>query len=67
MTTRRALSRPFVTVFVSRSVSFATRAANLAAGYLRHGKTSALLEGGTGKAIGETAKFLKEQGKVETG
>ena len=26
----------------------------------------ALLDGGTAKAIGETAKFLKEQGKVET-
>ena len=25
-----------------------------------------VLEGGTAKAIGETAKFLKEQGKVET-
>src|SRR5471030_2471778 len=29
-------------------------------------QSSALLEGGTAKAIGETAKFLKEQGKVET-
>ena len=29
-------------------------------------KSSALLDGGTAKAIGETARFLKEQGKVET-
>ncbi|AIG03665.1 taurine ABC transporter, periplasmic binding protein [Pseudomonas fluorescens] len=29
-------------------------------------QTGALLNGGTAKAIGETAKFLKEQGKVET-
>jgi len=29
-------------------------------------QTDALLNGGTAKAIGETAKFLKEQGKVET-
>ncbi|MDD0978437.1 taurine ABC transporter substrate-binding protein [Pseudomonas shahriarae] len=29
-------------------------------------RTDALLNGGTAKAIGETAKFLKEQGKVET-
>lgn len=29
-------------------------------------RTEALLNGGTAKAIGETAKFLKEQGKVET-
>ena len=29
-------------------------------------QTTALLDGGTAKAIGETAKFLKEQGKVET-
>ena len=29
-------------------------------------QTAALLKGGTAKAIGETAKFLKEQGKVET-
>ncbi|QLG96041.1 taurine ABC transporter substrate-binding protein [Pseudomonas yamanorum] len=29
-------------------------------------KTDALLNGGTAKAVGETAKFLKEQGKVET-
>ena len=29
-------------------------------------QTTALLEGGTAKAIGETAKFLKEQGKIET-
>ncbi|MGY2402639.1 taurine ABC transporter substrate-binding protein [Pseudomonas sp. SDO5271_S396] len=29
-------------------------------------QTDALLKGGTAKAIGETAKFLKEQGKVET-
>ncbi|MBN0980872.1 taurine ABC transporter substrate-binding protein [Pseudomonas hygromyciniae] len=29
-------------------------------------QTEALLNGGTAKAIGETAKFLKEQGKVET-
>ena len=28
-------------------------------------QTDALLKGGTAKAIGETAKFLKEQGKVE--
>lgn len=28
-------------------------------------QTGALLKGGTAKAIGETAKFLKEQGKVE--
>ena len=28
-------------------------------------KSSALLDGGTAKAIGETARFLKEQGKVE--
>ena len=28
-------------------------------------QTEALLKGGTAKAIGETAKFLKEQGKVE--
>ncbi|NMY83978.1 taurine ABC transporter substrate-binding protein [Pseudomonas sp. WS 5411] len=29
-------------------------------------RTDALLNGGTAKAIGETAKFLKQQGKVET-
>ena len=29
-------------------------------------QTTALLDGGTAKAMGETAKFLKEQGKVET-
>ncbi len=29
-------------------------------------QTAALLKGGTAKAIEETAKFLKEQGKVET-
>ena len=29
-------------------------------------RTDALLNGGTAKAIGETAKFLKEQGKVKT-
>ena len=29
-------------------------------------QTDALLNGGTAKAIGDTAKFLKEQGKVET-
>lgn len=29
-------------------------------------QTIARLEGGTAKAIGETVKFLKEQGKVET-
>ena len=29
-------------------------------------RTDALLNGGTARAIGETAKFLKEQGKVET-
>ena len=29
-------------------------------------RTDALLNGGTAKAIGETTKFLKEQGKVET-
>ena len=29
-------------------------------------RTDALLNGGTAKAIGDTAKFLKEQGKVET-
>ncbi|QJP98656.1 taurine ABC transporter substrate-binding protein [Pseudomonas fluorescens] len=29
-------------------------------------QTAALLDGGTAKAIGETAKFLKEQGKVES-
>lgn len=29
-------------------------------------RTDALLNGGTAKAIGETAKLLKEQGKVET-
>ncbi|MFC6297093.1 taurine ABC transporter substrate-binding protein [Pseudomonas sp. CCM 7893] len=29
-------------------------------------QTDALLNGGTAKAVGETAKFLKEQGKVET-
>lgn len=29
-------------------------------------QTTALLDGGTAKAISETAKFLKEQGKVET-
>ncbi len=29
-------------------------------------QTTALLEGGTAKAIGETAKLLKEQGKVQT-
>ena len=29
-------------------------------------RTTALLDGGTAKAIGETAKFLKEQAKVET-
>ncbi|VVN95547.1 Taurine-binding periplasmic protein [Pseudomonas fluorescens] len=29
-------------------------------------QSAALLDGGTAKAIGETAKFLKEQGKVET-
>ena len=29
-------------------------------------QTTALLDGGAAKAMGETAKFLKEQGKVET-
>lgn len=29
-------------------------------------QSTALLDGGTAKAIAETAKFLKEQGKVET-
>ena len=29
-------------------------------------QSTALLDGGTAKAIGETAKFLKEQRKVET-
>ena len=29
-------------------------------------QSTTLLDGGTAKAIGETAKFLKEQGKVET-
>jgi len=29
-------------------------------------QSAALLDGGTAKAIGETAKFLKEQRKVET-
>jgi ABC-type taurine transport system substrate-binding protein len=28
-------------------------------------QSTTLLDGGTAKAIGETAKFLKEQGKVE--
>jgi ABC-type taurine transport system substrate-binding protein len=106
MTTKRALSGPIITVYVSLAFSLTAHAASLNAAealvgamavdaekypevvarfakvtldsfaeYAAQGssfpdakaqQTTALLDGGTAKAIGETAKFLKEQGKVET-
>ena len=56
MMAKCALSSQFVTVCVSTMISFPAKAQ----------QTTALLDGGTAKAIGETATFLKEQGKVET-
>ena len=65
---KRALSSQFVTVYVSLIFSFSAQAATLTVGYQTQINTAEtfMVRNGTAKAIGETAKFLKEQGKVET-